>query len=457
MIEIPGVLEHLASRRHFVQSGTCGAIAAALNQSRLTASQHNRTDSIRSCIMLMLYGGPSHLDTWDMKPEAPSEIRGEYHPIASSVPGRIVCEHLPACSRVLDRMAVIRSMHHDRTNHNSAMYQAMIGRPPNSDDAVLGADRARDFPNYGATLSYFAANGMLPPTASPLTSVALPHVMHNVVDLPGQNAGFLGAAHDPMQISSNPNLPGFRVRNLSFLEDINERRAKVRHDLLRSFDKGIGSEADGSELDEYRNRAFDLLHSESVQNAFSIAREPDVVRERYGRNKLGQSLLLARRLVESGVRFINVHDGVRNGQNVNWDSHATIFPRHRQLLTPVDQGLSTLIEDLDERGLLESTLVIAMGEFGRSPRINANAGRDHWPNCYSVVLAGGGVTGGTVYGASDRIGAYPETKLATPGDLAATILWRFGLDHHHEIRDLLNRPFPVAAGNPIREIFPGIG
>jgi hypothetical protein len=352
-------------------------------------------------------------------------------------------------------MAVIRSMSHELTNHNAAMYQALIGRPPLSNDPILGADAARDFPNYGAAVSYLTAAGKLPPAPIPLTSVALPHVLWNVVDLPGQNAGFLGARHNPLQIESDPSQPNFQVRSLGRPSGVSENRMQTRRTLLKSLDKTIGSEADGVEVTEYRDRAFDLLHSPRVQTAFQIQREPDTVRERYGRHKLGQSLLLARRLVEAGVRFINVHDGMRNGQDANWDSHLNIFPRHRQLLAPMDQGVSALIEDLDQRGLLESTLLIVMGEFGRTPRINANAGRDHWPNCYSVVLAGGGVIGGGVYGASDRTGGYPTSNLANPGDLAATIYWRFGVAPQHEYRDPLGRPFPIATGKPITTLFAG--
>lgn len=258
-----------------------------------------------------------------------------------------------------------------------------------------------------------------------------------------------------MQITDNPNQSDFRVRNLSLPAGVNENRMQARRALQQSLDQGIGSDADGFEIDAYQQRAFELLRSDSVKTAFGIEREPEPLRKRYGRHKLGQSLLLARRLVESGVRFINVHDGVYNGQAANWDSHSTIFPRHRELLAPLDQGLSALIEDLDQRGLLDSTLVIVTGEFGRSPRVNANAGRDHWPNCYSMLLAGGGVKGGVAFGTSDRMGAYPKSSPVTPGDLAATVFWRFGLDHEHEIVDSLERPFPLASGQPIRTLFSG--
>jgi uncharacterized protein (DUF1501 family) len=228
----------------------------------------------------------------------------------------------------------------------------------------------------------------------------------------------------------------------------------ARRGLLAELDQAALSGRAVDTLQENQRRAYELIGSHEVQTAFEIEREADPVRERYGRHRLGQSLLLARRLVEAGVRFINVNDKIRNGQEENWDSHQQVFPRHKHdLLPPADQAYSALIEDLHQRGLLDSTLVIAMGEFGRTPKINGSAGRDHWPNCYSVVLAGGGVRGGTVYGASDNIGAFPAAEPVTPGDLAATIFFRFGLDPRQEIHDSLGRPYRLADGEPLHKLF----
>lgn len=454
MIDIPGILESPLHRRRFLAAAGYGTVAAALNQTPLSASTPAARSPIRSCILLMLYGGPSHIDTWDMKPQAPVEIRGEYQPVSTSVPGRVVCEHLPQCARILDRLMIVRSMHHDMANHNSAMYQALVGRQPKIDLDVLGANRSEDFPSFGSALSYLTEAGQLTQPPDSLTNIALPHVMHNVVDLPGQNAGFLGGRHDPLQITHDPSHPAFNVPNLRLPAGVTERRLAGRLHLLQQLQHRF-SATDPDSVDTYHQRAHDLLHSAALQKAFRIQEEPDAVRDRYGRNKLGQSLLLARKLVEADVRFINVNDKVYNGQNANWDSHSTVFPRHRELLPPFDQGFAALIADLEERGLLESTLVIAMGEFGRTPRVNAAAGRDHWPDCYSVVLAGGGVKAGETYGASDRTGAYPLSDAMTPGDLAATIFWRFGVDSQHEIRDTLGRPFPVASGHPVPTLFTG--
>jgi hypothetical protein len=454
MLEIPGIfdLEPTISRRRFLQASAYGAAAALLNQSLLRAAATSAPGPIRSCILLMLYGGPSHLDTWDMKPAAPLEIRGEYQPIRTGVPGRVVCEHLPRLARFVDRLAVVHSMHHGMSNHNSAMYQALVGRRPKVDLDVLGADRATDFPSLASSLTYLTSAGDLARTSNPLTSVALPHVMHNVVDLPGQNAGFLGGKFDPLQLTHDPNLASFQVPNLSLPKGVNEKRMSERLSLLRSLQANIGSRTEAS-VDTYHERALDLLQSDSIQRAFRIDREHATLRDRYGRNTLGQSLLLARKLVEADVRFINVNDKVYNGQDANWDSHVNLFPRHRELLPPFDQGFSALIEDLDARGLLATTLVIAMGEFGRTPRINTSGGRDHWPDCYSVVMAGGGVAAGSTYGESDRHGAYPIADAVTPADLAATVLWRFGIDCRHEIHDQLGRPMPLAEGSPIKKLF----
>jgi hypothetical protein len=352
-------------------------------------------------------------------------------------------------------MAIVRSMHHGMANHNSAMYQALVGREPKIDLDVLGANRAEDFPSLGSALSLMAATGHLPRTINPLVNIALPHVMHNVVDLPGQNAGFIGGEHDPLQITQDPNRSDFHVPNLGLPVGVSDQRMSRRLSLLHSIQaKSYASGLEPMQL--YHDRAFDLLSSNTIQRAFQIDREKEQVRDRYGRNTLGQSLLLARRLVEADVRFINVNDKVYNGQDANWDSHANIFQRHRELLAPFDQGFSALIEDLDQRSLLDTTLVVVMGEFGRTPRVNASGGRDHWPDCYSIVLAGGRAAAGATYGESDRMGAYPVANGVTPGDLAATILWRFGIDWQHEFHDPLDRPFLLAEGRPIKALFPSI-
>jgi len=447
------------SRRAFLQAGACASLGLSLPSRLLWAeaagttfgnasSAGSRRASIRSCILVYFYGGPSHLDSWDMKPSAPPEVRGEFAPISTSVPGIQVCEHLPRMARMAHKWSVVRSIHHPMTNHNAAAVEAMCGRTPLRGDLELLDDDALSFPAYGAVLSY-----LMPDSPIGLPHVALPHVMYNVVQLPGQTAGFLGAAYERFQITSDPNAPQFDVSTLKLPVDVSSARLKVRNQLLSVIDRQPVSPPETPRrrsIEEHYGKAFALLRSDAVRRSLDIAQEPSPLRDRYGRNTFGQSMMLARRLVESGVRFVNVNDRIHNGQDANWDSHQSVFPRHRDhLLPPADQGLSALIDDLDARGLLDTTLVVGLGEFGRSPRINAHAGRDHWPHCYSIVLAGGGIKGGRVLGASDKIGAYPATDPVSPGDLAATIFSSFGLDPTREIRDITGRPWRLADGRPL--------
>jgi Protein of unknown function (DUF1501) len=431
---------------------------------------------IRSCILIFHYGGPSHIDTYDMKPNAPAEIRGQFGSIATSVPGIRVCEHLPQTAGVMDHLAIVRSMHHPMTNHNAAAFTALCGRDPLKGDLELLSNDRNDPPCYGAILSATMRERPGLPTY-----VALPHVMYNVVQLPGQVAGFLGSAHGPFQVSADPSAADFQMGELELPGDLSLERLDHRASLLSVLDHqrqraltqaeaaikaggstparinagaGTGSTASLDPSDVYTEKAFRLLHSPSVRHAFDLGLEDPKLRDRYGRNKLGQSVLLARRLVEAGVRFVTVYDGQHNGQTANWDSHENVFGRLKNdLAPPADQSFAALIADLRNRGLLEETLVIAMGEFGRTPKINGNAGRDHWPNCYSVVLAGGGVRGGITYGSSDKMGAYPDSDAVSPGDLAATLFWRFGLDPAREIVDLTGRPYTLAVGQPITALF----
>jgi uncharacterized protein (DUF1501 family) len=281
--------------------------------------------------------------------------------------------------------------------------------------------------------------------------------MYNVVMLPGQTAGFLGAGANPFQVTKDPNAAEFGVGDLGLPADLPLGRLEDRRSLLSLVDAQRARaerQARRKAMNIYQEKAFELLHSEEVRRAFEISREDVRVRDRYGRSTLGQSLLLARRLVEAGVHFVNVNDKIHNGQLANWDSHENNFGRLKNdLLPPADRAFSALIEDLHCRGLLESTLVVALAEFGRTPRINKSAGRDHWPDCYSMVLAGGGVKGGTVYGASDKIGAYPAVDPVSTGDLAATLFWRLGLDSETKVHDLTGRPYRLADGEPLTKLF----
>ncbi|HQU46381.1 MAG TPA: DUF1501 domain-containing protein [Pirellulales bacterium] len=437
-------------RRRWLQVSSVGWLSAALPGGRCRADGEPAQAAkgpIRSCIVVFHYGGPSHFETYDPKPQAPQGIRGEYANISTAVPGVIVGEHLPRVARIMDRLALVRSMHHPMRNHNAAAAEVLTGRTPAGGDLELLADEARSFPTLGSSLSYALGS-----RAHTLPYVALPYTIYNVVQLPGQTPGFLGGAYDRFQVTGNPNSPNFRV---AALEPPAQRPATDLSSRTTLFHQLDLLDADGPQrqMRTYQERALSLISSDAVRRSFELEQEDAKLRDRYGRHLLGQSLLLARRLVESGVNFVTVFDGQRNGQDANWDSHQTIFPRHRQLIPPADDGFSALVEDLEARGLLESTLVVAMGEFGRTPKINANAGRDHWPDCFTVVLAGGGVRGGAVYGASDKIGAYPDRDPVTPADLAATLFWRFGIDPSLEIHDPTNRPFRLTEGQPLKALF----
>jgi hypothetical protein len=419
--------------------------------------------SIRSCILIFYYGGPSHLDTFDLKPNAPAEIRGEFRPIPTLVPGMQVCEHLPRLARLMHKVALVRSMTHQARLHDSAAIHALTGRPLEGPDRELFAPTPQFYPSFGSATAYLRRQ-----RAGAVPFAALPCTFRNVHDVPCQGGGFLGSGYDPIRIDSVPEARRYRAELLQRAEGVEPARLGGRRLLLAALERT------SPERPLYE-RAYRLLDSDAIRRAVDITREPRQVRERYGfgpdpltvgegggggngaelgtgRQMRGQNLLLARRLVEAGVPFVNVYDFKQQGQN--WDAHFRCANQHRTHLLPlVDQSLSALIEDLDARGLLESTLIVAMGEFGRTPRINREAGRDHWPDCYTVLLAGGGVRGGAIYGASDRIAAFPAHDPVTPGDLAATIFWRFGLDPATEIPDRAGRPHRLATGEPLRRLF----
>ncbi len=438
---------------------------------------------IRACILVFYYGGPSHLDTYDLKPDAPAEVRGEFKPIATTVPGLHVCEHLPRMAKVMHEVALIRSLRHPMRNHDSASAETLTGRTPLVGDLEIINDDTQGFPSLGAMLSHLWRVRRLGDRLGdplPVCHAALPFVMHNVTKNQGQSAGFLGAADAPFLIEGDPATLTYRSEVLKRSADMPAERLASRKQLLGAIDRGSdasGTQRRAAAMRKFYDRAFALLESEAVRLALDIEQEDPKTRDRYGygfkderfedgpfgnvgaflgigRNLRGLNLLLARRLVEAGVPFVTVYDFKQQGKN--WDSHNANFPQLKDHLLPLaDQGLSALIEDLDARGLLETTLVLALGEFGRTPKINSAAGRDHWPDCYSAILAGGGVKGGLVHGASDRLGAYPAADPVTPADLAATVFWRFGIDPATEIHDSTGRPYKVAEGRPLGSLFAG--
>jgi uncharacterized protein (DUF1501 family) len=422
---------------------------------------------IHSCILLFYYGGPSQFETYDPKPDAPAEIRGEFKPISTSVPGLFIGEHLPRMARLMHKVALVRSVTHQARLHDSASIHALTGRPLDGPDRELFAPLPQVYPSYGSAVTHLKPR---PDVAFPFAS--LPYTFRNVHDVPCQGGGFLGPAYDPLRIEVDVPQRSYQVELLKRAGEMTSARFEDREKLLAALDQPVAAAA---KLKDFYPQASRLLNSAAIHAALDVTREPAAMRERYGfgpdpvatgegggggngaelafaRQMRGQNLLLARRLVEAGAPFVNVYDCKQQGQN--WDAHFKCFNQHKTHLLPLaDQSLSALIEDLDARGLLETTLVVAMGEFGRTPKINGDGGRDHWPDCYSVLLAGGSVQGGAVYGASDRIGAYPASDPVTPGDLAATIFWRFGLNPAAEIRDQTGRPHRLASGEPLERLF----
>jgi Protein of unknown function (DUF1501) len=446
------------SRRRLLQAGTAGI--AGLSLPTLIQAEQNAAlrAHAKHIIFLHQFGGPSHLDTFDMKPSAPAGIRGEFQPIATGQPGLSVCEHLPRFSRVVDQFAQVRSVHHGMKNHNSATYYSLTGHVPPLDDIRL-RDTQELYPAYGSTVARFKPAG---DRAVP-SFVSFPHVLSDGSVTPGQHASFLGKEFDPFFIGQDPNRSDFRLPELSLPSSMSIDRLDDRRGLQRLIDQqtDLASWSETARgIDSFYSRAITMLSSPNVKRAFDLSQEPERLRDAYGRNTYGQSCLLARRLVEAGVRFVSVYySQFIGGKGQGWDTHGDNFNQLRDRLLPnTDMAVPTLIEDMKARGLLEETLVVWMGEFGRTPKVENTKqfgpnGRGHWPNCYTVLFAGGGVTPGAIYGASDKIGAYPAADAVTPDDVAATMFWALGIDPATEVTDTLGRPLPIAAGRPITRLF----
>lgn len=443
------------TRRDLLRIGGAGVLGLTLPQLLAAESRGTRPVRAQSVIFLHQWGGPAQHETFDMKPNAPEQVRNIFKPIASRAPGIQVCELLPRMSTVMDKVCLIRTVQHTMKNHNSAGYYSLTGYAPPTDDQRL-RDSVDLFPAYGSIVDRFAPAGRGLPTF-----VAYPHVIRDGSITPGQHASFLGKIHNPLYVGQDPNGAGFGLPELKLPAGLSPERMADRREMLRLLDRQsqlLEHSATAQGIEQTLEKAVSLLTSPKVKQAFDLSAESAVVRDRYGRTSYGQGCLLARRLVEAGVRFVNVYFSEQiGGDGGGWDTHGfgqqPMNPILKKYLLPItDQTLPTLLEDLDQRGLLTTTLVVWMGEFGRTPKINAMAGRDHWPQCYTVLLAGGGVKRGHVHGASDRIGAYPIQDPVCPEDIAATMFELLGLDPATEVRDALNRPFPIAKGQPIRGV-----
>ncbi|MFM8285287.1 MAG: DUF1501 domain-containing protein, partial [Planctomycetaceae bacterium] len=406
--------------------------------------------SPKQVIVVFLTGAASHHDTFDMKPEAPPEIRGEFRPIQSAVPGLTVCEHLPLLAARAHQYAVVRTLSHGDNNHLMSTHHVLTGtkQPGGFFDKVASRD---DWPCYSSGLAF------LRPRSDGLpTGVNLPtYLLEGPLTWPGQHAGFLGAKYDPWQIKGDPASRDFRVDALTLATGVDVARLEQRQSLLAQLDgqqRSLAGLAESQRLTNEQQLAFSMLTSNRLTQAFDLSREPDAVRDRYGRNTYGQSLLLSRRLIQAGVPLVQVNVG----RVQNWDNHGKIFPTLKdRLLPPLDLGVSALLDDLDQQGLLANTLLMMLGEFGRTPKINGDAGRDHWGPCFFGLFAGAGVRPGQVIGRSDDIGAYPVTAAYSPDDVGATVYHLLGVPPDSEVRDRLNRPVRLNGGTVIDPLFSG--
>ena len=450
-------------RRDLLKVGGLSLLGPALVDLLAGRATAARPARIKSCLFLFQAGGVSQIDTLDMKPEADENIRGEFRPIDSCVPGMPICEHMPKTARQMDTLCVVRSMYHRMLCHNPAIYAALAGREVGDSLAVSNRTFASrdDYPNYGSVVAR-----MRPPPSDLPAFVSLPFSLRNgPAPSPGQHAGFLGVSYDPFLIQRDPSAEDFRVDELESREALAPRRLRGRRSLLEQFDaqqRRLEQSGVVEAMGDHYRRAFELLTTPRAKRAFALSQEDETLRDRYGRNLLGQSTLLGRRLVEAGVPFVTVYTPVPNIEGPSWDTHQNNFPMLKdKLLPPADQALAALLEDMARRGTLDETLVVWAGEFGRTPKIGVNrsnnsnnkTGRDHWPGCYTILLAGGGIAGGRYYGASDRFGWHPKDKPVYVGDLGATIYEAFGIDPTGRMRDNAGQPHFLSEGTPMPGLF----
>ncbi len=411
----------------------------------------------KSCIVIFLLGGPPQHETWDPKPDAPAEVRGEFKPIASATPGLQVGELMPQTAKLTNRIAVLRAMATDDNAHSSSGYWMLTGyphAPKNSENALPGAPN--DWPCTAAVVRHLKGD-----TTSLPGSVRLPEEIWNTGHIlwPGQDSGWLGDHADPWLVTCDPSKADFRVPAIALPADMTADRLLERRklqSLMNARFDDLQSSLPAQRWANWQNKAIDLLRTSDAQRAFAIEQESAATRERYGMNRFGQSVLLARRLVQAGVSLVQVNwTRWETDDNVApaWDTHAKNAERLKTaLMPPMDQAYSALLADLEQRGMLEETLVVWMGEFGRSPKINPSGGRDHWGHVFSAALAGGGVQGGAVYGKSDRQGGFPLDGRVEPQDLTATIFHCLGFAPETEIRDRFGRPLAISKGHPIEAI-----
>ena len=433
------------ARRDFIQLGVGGVLGLGMGDLvRLRADAARAVGKASpddvNCILVWLDGGPTHYETFDPKPDAPSGVRGEFKPIPTTVPGVSFCETMPKLAKTLNRMAIIRSICHKDPNHGGGNHYMMTGAP--TPVPVNCGSSVSFHPSFGSTVSHLRGirDGLPAYATLPRKSrSAGPH--------------FLGGQHAPFVIDGDPNRKGYRVRDVVLPRSISEGRADTRLKLRRSLDRMLriadAAAADPAvEFDSFYQQGIDLISSPKAQAAFDVEQEPASVRDHYGRNDFGQRLLLARRLAGVGVSFVTVYNG-------GWDHHTNIFKEpFKKKVDLVDTGMAALINDLHDRGQLDSTLVLLLGEFGRTPKINKDVGRDHWPHAMSVLVAGAGVPPGQVIGSTDVKGYYASDRIYSPEDFACSLYTKMGIDPHKILYTNTGRPLPIVNGGaPIKELF----
>ncbi|MBM3835948.1 MAG: DUF1501 domain-containing protein [Verrucomicrobia bacterium] len=480
MLSIPGKSGSTCdgfSRREFLRVGGAGLFGVTLGDIlRLQALAGNSSATkprtgwgqAKSVVLIFLQGGPSHIDIWDPKPDAPSNVRGDFKPIKTNAPGIWLSEVMPHLAKQMDKATLIRSVSYTPAglfNHTAAIYQMMTGYTPDrvSPSGQLEPPAPNDFPHAGAQISR-----LKPPEVPMLPFVMLPRpLQESGVIGKGGTAGFLGAAFDPYYFYQDP-AKEIKLDDLTLRKDVSKerlaRRAKLRdqvNDAMPEIEKAVSNYA----LDSYYQKAFDLILSGRARDAFDLSKEPDKVRDRFGRHTFGQGCLIARRLIEAGTRFVQMNwPAVANGDPTvdAWDTHAANFGPLRDLHCPkLDSGLSALLEDFDQRGLLKETLVVAIGEFGRSPKLgvstsgngNAPDGRDHWPYCYTALIAGAGIKRGALYGKSDATGSSPAENPVHPTQILATVYHALGINPHTIVYNHLNQPRELVQSEPIPALF----
>ena len=447
------------TRRRFIQMGTVG-LGLTLPQilraetstkakdlaARATGKKNPSTPREKSIILIFCNGGPAHQDTFDLKPDAPSDIAGPFRPIKTTAPGMLISELLPKLAKCGKDFSLIRTISHTDALHPSATYWALTGhKPPKSTLNIQPAPT--HMPSVGSILAKYK------PSRAELPSYVLaPQLCYDVSNTqPGQHACLLGGAYDPFVVEGDPSKNDFRVQGLSLNSKLTLERLRQREKIRTSLESRLdylGKSMQAQAMDTFHEQAYNLLSSSAAKQAFDLEQEPDALRDRYGRNRYGQSYLLARRLVESGVRTVMINDNI-GSTNDRWDTHSNNYGQLRKILPETDAALSSLLTDLRERGLLDTTLVVWMGEMGRSPK---NDHRDHWPQCYSALLAGGGISGGQVYGESDKVAAFPKSNPCTPGDVLATVYAAMGLPSDMTVTDHQGRPLFLYGGNPIEAL-----